>query len=172
MKKNNVKLYNLIFPIWLLWLIPIIWIVVLPANFIIDMIVIVVTMKYLKIQNIKENTKAVIFRVWMFGFIADFIGTALMFTANVIDFDYKTQIGKWWYSNISNAVSYNPFESIYAILWVTVSVIITGFFIYLFNYKFTLNKSNLDNNQKKKLALSLAVFTAPYLFYIPTTWFF
>jgi len=171
MKNNSVKLYNLIFPIWILWLIPITWIVVLPANFIVDLIVVVLTMKYLKVQNVKQHAKLVIFRVWIFGFIADFIGTVSMFMANVIDFDYETQLGKWWYSNISNAVSYNPFESFYAVLWVTVSVAISAFFIYLFNYKFCLKKSNLDNSQKKKLALSLAIFTAPYLFFIPTSWF-
>jgi hypothetical protein len=172
MKKNSIKLYNLIFPIWLIWLIPTTWIVVLPANFLLDLIVVVLTMKYLKIQDIKQNAKSVIFRVWIFGFVADFIGTAAMLIANVIDFDSGTQLGKWWYSNISNAVSYNPFESIYAVTWVTISVIITSFFIYLFNYKFCLKESNLDNSQKKKLALALAIFTAPYLFFIPTTWFF
>jgi len=172
MKKNSTKLYNMIFPIWLLWLIPITWIIVLPANFLIDLIVIILTMKYLKIQDIKQKAKSVIFRVWIFGFIADFIGTVAMFTANVIDFNYNTQFGKWWYNNISNSVSYNPFESIYAVLWVTVSVLITSFFIYLFNYKFCLKKANLDDSQKRKLALSLAIFTAPYLFYIPTAWFF
>ena len=88
-----------------------------------------------------------------------------MFLANIIEFNYETQFGKWWYTNISSAVSYNPFESIYAVLWVSVCVIIAAFFIYLFNYKFCLKKSNLDNEQKKKLALSLAIFTAPYLFY-------
>lgn len=172
MKKNSIKLYNLIFPIWLLWLIPITWIIVLPANFLIDLLVVVLTMKYLKVQDIKMNAKSVIFKVWIFGFIADFIGTASMFMANVIDFNYETQLGKWWYNNISNAVSYNPFESIYSVLWVTVCVIITAFLIYLFNYKFCLKESNLDNEQKKKLALSLAIFTAPYLFYLPTVWFF
>lgn len=172
MKKNSIKLYNLVFPIWLLWLLPITWIVVLPANFLIDLLVVVGTMKYLKIQDIKVNAKAIIFRVWIFGFIADFIGTAAMFIANIFDFNYETKLGKWWYNNISNAVSYNPFESIYSVLWVTVCVIITAFFIYLFNYKFCLKKSNLDSEQKKKLALSLAIFTAPYLFYIPTAWFF
>lgn len=172
MKKNSIKLYNLIFPIWLLWLIPITWIVVLPANFLIDLLVVVLTMKYLKVQDIKENVKSVILKVWIFGFIADFIGTASMFMANVIDFNYETQLGKWWYNNISNAVSYNPFENIYSVLWVTVCVIITSIFIYLFNYKFCLKKSNLGNEQKKKIALSLAIFTAPYLFYIPTYWFF
>lgn len=172
MKKNSIKLYNLIFPIWLLWLIPITWIVVLPANFLIDLLVIVLTMKYLKVQDIKMNAKSIILKVWIFGFVADFIGTASMFMSNVIDFNYETQLGKWWYNNISNAVSYNPFESIYSVLWVTVCVIITAYLIYLFNYKFCLKKLNLSNEHKKTIALSLAIFTAPYSFYIPTVWFF
>ena len=174
MKKNSVKLYNLIFPIWLLWVIPITWLVVLPANFLIDLLVVVLTMKYLKVQEIKMNAKSVILKVWIFGFIADFIGTAAMFMANVIDsnFDFNTPLGQWWYNNITNAVSYNPFENIYSLVWVTACVIITSCFIYLFNYKFCLKKSTLDDEHKKKLALSLAIFTAPYLFYLPTAWFF
>ena len=172
MKKKSIKLYNVIFPIWLLCLIPMTWVIVLPANFLIDLLVVVLTMKYLKVKEIKLNAKSVILKVWIFGFISDFIGTASMFIANVIDFNYETPLGKWWYNNITNAVSYNPFESIYAILWVTTCVIITSFFIYLFNYKFCLKKSTLDSEQKKKVALSLAIFTAPYLFYLPTAWFF
>ena len=172
MKKKSVKLYNLIFPIWLLWVIPTTWLVVLPANFLIDLLVVVLTMKYLKVKEIKLNAKSVILKVWIFGFISDFIGTASMFMANLIDFNYETLLGKWWYNNITNAVSYNPFESLYAILWVTGCVIITSFFIYLFNYQFCLKKSTLDSEQKKKVALSLAIFTAPYLFYLPTAWFF
>ena len=172
MKKKSIKLYNVIFPIWPLCLIPMTWLVVLPANFLIDLLVVVLTMKYLKVKEIKLNAKSVILKVWIFGFISDFIGTASMFIANVIDFNYETPLGKWWYNNIKNAVSYNPFESIYAILWVTTCVIITSFFIYLFNYKFCLKKSTLDSEQKKKVALSLAIFTAPYLFYLPTAWFF
>ena len=172
MKKKSIKLYNVIFPIWLLWLIPMTWVIVLPANFLIDLLVGVLTMKYLKVKEIKLNAKSVILKVWIFGFIADFIGTSAMFMANVIDFNYQTSLGKWWYNNITNAVSYNPFESLYAILWVTGCVIITSFFIYLFNYQFCLKKSTLDSEQKKKVALSLAIFTAPYLFYLPTAWFF
>ena len=63
MKKNSIKLYNVIFPIWLLWLIPITWLVVLPANFFIDLLVVVLTMKYLKVPDIKMNAKSVIFKV-------------------------------------------------------------------------------------------------------------
>ena len=172
MKKRGVTLYNLIFPIWLLWLIPMTWIVVLPANFIIDLLVVVITMKFLKVEEIKKNAKMIILRVYLFGFVADIIGTLVMFTANLISFSYETPMGKWWYHNISNAVSYYPFETIYSFLWVTVSVIITGILIYFFNYKFALKKVALDNRIKKKIALSLAIFTAPYLFYLPTSWFF
>lgn len=171
MKKNGVKLYNLIFPIWLLWLIPVTWVVVLPMNFFIDLTIVVLTMKYMRVSDIKQKVKSVILKVWLFGFVADFIGTAAMLISNVIDFNYETEIGKWWYKNISNAVSYNPFTSIYSVLWVTGCLIITAFFIYLFNFKFCLKKLDIDNSQKKKLSLSLAVFTTPYLFYLPTVWF-
>lgn len=115
-KSSNVKLYNLIFPIWILWLIPTTWIIVLPANYLIDLFVVALTLKYLKVQEIKQNIKSVILKVWIFGFVADFIGTAAMFMSNLINIDYETELGKWWYTNITNAVSYNPFQSIYSFL--------------------------------------------------------
>ncbi len=172
MKTNKIKLYNLIFPIWLLWLIPITWIIVLPANFLIDLVVVKLTLKFYHVSDIKRIAESIIVKVWVFGFIADFIGTAAMFMANVIDFDRQSYMKKWWYENISNAVSYNPFDSIYAVIWVTVSVVITACCIYFFNYKICLKKAELSNDLKKKLALSLSIFTAPYVFYLPTAWFF
>lgn len=173
MKTNTgVKLYNLIFPIWLLWLIPTTWIVVLPANFLIDLAVVLLTLKFLHVSDAKKITKSIIVKVWVFGFIADFIGTAAMFMSNIIDFDYQTHFGKWWYENITNAVSYNPFDSIYAFIWATVCVVITAYCIYFFNYKISLKKAELSNDLRKKLALSLSILTAPYIFYLPTAWFF
>lgn len=37
--RGRVKLYNLILPLWLLWLFPQTWIIVLPANFAVDLLV-------------------------------------------------------------------------------------------------------------------------------------
>ncbi len=173
MRKNNgVKLYNLIFPIWLLWLFPLTWIVILPANFLIDLLVVTLTLKFLKVQDIRQKVKPIIFKVWIFGFVADFVGTIAMFLSGLMDFDYETKLGKWWYENITNAVSYNPYHSIFAVLWVTASVIIAAFCIYWFNYKICLKKADLELSVKRKLSLSLAIFTAPYLFYLPTEWFY
>ncbi|HHW95318.1 MAG TPA: hypothetical protein GX736_05285 [Mogibacterium sp.] len=170
MKKNNIKLYNLFFPIWLLWLIPLAWIVILPANFVFDLLIVVLTMKYLKIEDIKINVKASIFYIWIFGFLADCIGCTLMYFA--YEFYPDTEFGEWWFDNISIPVASNPFENIYSFICVTVCVIVSAFFIYRFNHKTTLAGLNLPDEQKKKIALSLALFTAPYLFYLPTEWVF
>lgn len=172
MNKKDIKLYNLIFPIWFLLFLPYSWIVVLPANFLIDLTVTAVAMKCFKIDSIKQKVKSVILKVWIFGFAADFIGAAFMFASNIIEFGDNTTLNKWWYTNIISAVNYTPFKSIYGALWVAVCVIITAVFIYIFNYKICLKTLDIDADQKKKIALTLAICTAPYLFFIPTAWFY
>ncbi|MDK2808206.1 MAG: hypothetical protein PWP24_941 [Clostridiales bacterium] len=119
MNQKRGKLYNVIFPIWMLWLFPMTW-----------------------------------------------------FAVNFINFDMQTALGRCWYDNIVNPVNLNPFRSVYAVLWVTMCVVITAVFIYLFNYKFCLKKADMERKLKKKVALALAIFTAPYLFYLPTIWFY
>ncbi len=171
MQKSN-KLYNLIFPIWLLCVIPITWVVIIPANFIIDLTVIALTLKYLKVSNIKQIAKATIFKVWIAGFVSDFVGTAFMLLSTLIISDSSTPLGMWWHKNIASAVSYAPFSSIYSVVWITVCVVIAAVLIYFLNYKLSFKKIDLPKEIKHKLALSLAVFTAPYLFFLPTNWFF
>ena len=172
--KKQIKLYNVIFPIWLLWLFPITWIVILPANFLIDLAVVVITLKVLKINQVKDIAKKVILKVWIFGFVSDFIGVIGMFSVSLIDgaLGNQSPLRQWWSDHLVNAVTYNPFENIYSIIWVGICVLISGYLIYLLNYKVSFRKVDLSESIKKKLALSLAVFTAPYLFYLPTSLFF
>ena len=169
--KNSIKMYNLVFPIWLLWLFPLTWIVVLPGNFIIDSLVVLITLKLLKVSNIKNLYKKAILKVWGFGFLSDFIGTAIMFIPMLIEGKIPIAYREWWYKNLNSAVSYDPFKSGYAVAWIVMAIIITSFFIYLFNYKVSFKKLDIEEKSKKKLALSLAIFTAPYLFLLPTMWF-
>ena len=68
---KNIILYNMIFPLWLLWIIPSTWIVILPANFLIDLAVLLITMHCLKISGRKEIVKRSILKIWGFGFISD-----------------------------------------------------------------------------------------------------
>ena len=162
MKNKDVKLYNVIFPVWLLWFLPVTWIVVLPANFVIDLTVLFLTLKYLKIDNRKEICKKSILRVWLCGFAADIIGSIIMFMPTLLDVNY----------DFINSINMNPFESVGALIYVTICLFLAAACIFLFNYKFCLNHSGLDLEQKKKVALSVAIVTAPYLFYLPTEWFY
>jgi len=86
--------------------------------------------------------------------------------------DYETAFGRWWYENLTNAVSYNPFESIWAVLYVAACVAISGLLIYVFNDKIALRKLGLDEPIRKRVARNMAIFTAPYLFFLPTMWFY
>ena len=51
--KKECKFYNILFPIWMLILFPIAWVIIVPANFIIDSIVLFISMSLLKLSNKK-----------------------------------------------------------------------------------------------------------------------
>lgn len=163
---KQIKLYNVMFPIWLLWLFPLTWIVVLPGNFIIDCLVVVLAMKHLKIENVKAKTKKVIIRVWIMGFVADFIGCIGMFIFNLVEFD-----SKFVTNDFIAALVYNPFEHVGALLWAVFCTIVTAIIIYVFNYFWCLKKIEISDMERKKVALAVAIFTAPYMFFFPTEWF-
>ena len=54
--KKDVTLYNVIFPFWMLLLIPQVWLIVLPGNFLIDSLVLIISMFALKMDNKKQFT--------------------------------------------------------------------------------------------------------------------
>ena len=158
------RLYNVMFPIWMLLLFPQLWIITLPLNFLVDGAVLWFTLGALGIVQARRRKlcKRAIFLVWTLGFIADFIGAFFMFVWNIVDFEDVS---------FGNAIMYNPFQRVDSLLWVTFCVVLTGFIIYLFNRYIALRNLPLEDGILQRLSLSLAVFTAPYLFYLPTAWF-
>ena len=167
--QKSVKLYNVIFPIWLLILFPLTWVIVIPANFLVDSLIVYFGMKKLKVEEFKQKFKKSIVKVVCFGFVADIIGGFFMFCPNFLEF---SESRRWLYENIINPVMYNPFESVYALLWVLFCMALSSTAIYFFNYKFSFSKINIERAIKKKISLMLAIFTTPVLFLLPTQWFY
>lgn len=165
MKNKETRLYNVIFPLWMLLIFPQTWLVAAPANFIIDFAVLYFTMKKLGVEQPKEKTKKVIIKVWLCGFAADIVGGLLMFLSG--SGTGNTQ----FYKMVSRAM-YNPFKNIYAFGWTTMCVAIAAVIIYLLNFHFCLDKRQLEKAHTKKVSVAMAVITAPYLFLLPTTWFY
>lgn len=52
-------------------------------------------------------------------------------------------------------------------LWTLAAVVISGLFIYLFNRRMLRQNTFLREYQSRKLAVILAIFTAPWLFFLP-----
>ena len=159
MNKRIVKLYNIIFPMYMLWVVPPVIFIAAILNFIIDSIVILITEKVLKVKDIVSKYKKVILKVWGFGFLADFIGAFLLFLISAL-FE-KLDIP------IKYNIDYNPFGNIYAFIITMSCIIISGVLIYIFNKKFCYKKVDLTEREKHILALTMAILTAPYLFLLP-----
>jgi len=143
------KLYNVIFPVWLLWLYPLLWLIVIPGNFLIDSLVLLASMYILKINDKKQFYKKSILKIFSFGILSDIIGTLYMFLMMFI-FEIGTMGDE---------------------LSLTIpGVFISAVMIFIFNYFITFRK--IDNKQRLKLAIIFAVVTAPYTFLIPMNWIY
>ncbi len=144
---NRIKLYNVIFPFWMLFIFPIVWLFVLPGNFIIDSLVFVISMLILKIPDKKLTYKKHIFKIFCFGLLSDLIGAAYMFLmVAVFEIGY---MGDELYLTIP-------------------AIFLSSVLIFVFNFFITFKKCN--KSFKLKQSLIFAIVTAPYTFLIPTSW--
>jgi len=157
---KDIKLYNLIFPAWALFVFPVAWVVILPANFIIDSMVVLIVLKLLRASNIKGLYKKMIFKVWGLGFAADILGTICL----SIMIGFADDITHMKYRELSYGTTAYPL----GLILTSIAIIISGILIYAFNYYGHFKELDMEQAQKRKLALTLALTTAPYLMFLPT----
>jgi len=162
MKTKDIKLYNIIFPVYMLWLIPPVIFIVGILNFIIDSVVVLITEKILKLEDMFSKYKKVIFKVWIFGFLADFIGALFLFITSALFDDLNIPI--------KYNIDYNPFGNIYALIITVIGILIAGILIFIFNKKICFKKIDITEKQRFILSLVMAIVTAPYLFLLPMNW--
>ena len=150
MKGNNsTKLYNVLFPFWMILAFPQMWLIVLPGNFIIDSLVLIASLYILKISEKKVWYKKNILKVFAFGMLADIIGSAYMFLM-MAQFD----VG-------------NMGDELYLTL---PALVLSAGLIFVFNYFITFR--NTDEKLRLTLSLIFAIVTAPYTFLVPSSWLY
>ncbi len=164
---RQIKLYNLIFPIWFLLFFPPVIFITLIGNFIIDSLVILVcffVFKLVEIQNMKTFYKKSILKVWLFGFLSDIIGAAVLFIITVggdyLGLPYK----------LKSAIDYDPFSHPIAAIITISAILLSSVFIYLFNYNITFKNLITEKKLRFKVALTIAIVTAPWTFLLPIEW--
>lgn len=156
--KHEVRLYNVLFPIWMLFLWPPIWLVLLPGNFLIDSLVLLLAMTALGYAGRRAVWKSAIVKVWVLGFAADLAGAAVTLGLMLL-LDWL-------------APQWNTFLSPGGQLLVLPGIAVAGVLIYLLNRRFSFRKTQLTAGQIHRLSLALAVFTAPYTMLIPVEWIY
>lgn len=160
-QRKTVRLYNLLFPIWLLVFIPSwLWLFLIPANFLLDMLAEYLSLRYQKAENRKEVIRKTILPVCLAGFAADFAGSLLLFSLYFIPLTAE--------SEILYAAAYDPFSSPAAAALIFAAIGISGICIYLLDRRILKKSGLLNEAQVKCTALWLAVLTAPYTYLIPS----
>lgn len=151
MKKKDVRLYNVLFPVWMLVMLPSIWYIVIPGNFIIDSLVLILVMKVLKLENRFEFYQMHILPVFLLGFLADLLAAVPMW------------LSVYFWEDLGGPYGDSP-------LLTVPGVILGAALIWVFNYFISFRKC--DPVLRKKLALTFAIATAPYTFLIPSGWLY
>ena len=163
--KRDVKLYNVLLPIWILYFFPQVWIITLPGNLLIDCAVLLLTLAVLKHTQKKAVLKKLWWKFWLLGFLADFIGALFLFGCWYLSL-LPEPVGSWIDSIIPQAFL-NPFRTLPGFLYTLTGVVIAGVCIYFFDKRAMKSCTLLDGRQRHIVALTMAVVTAPWTFLIP-----
>ena len=147
--KNDIKLYNVLFPFWMLLLVPSLWLIVLPGNFVIDSLVLLAAMAIFRVAERKRWYKQYIVPIFCFGIRSDLIGSAYMLLMTVVF--QLGRMGDEWYLTVP-------------------AILIAAVAIFLLNYFVTFRRE--EKAIRLKMALTFAIVTAPYTFLIPSSWLY
>lgn len=160
--KKQTRVYNLFFPIWIIWLFPQVLVFVIPGNLAIDCAVLFFTLLALKHAQKGAVIKKLWWKFWLLGFAADLVGTAWMFLGWLLAVPFED----FWDDTLIY-IMYNPFGHPLAFLWTLIGVALSGVCVYLFDGRAMGSCELLDHRQRHVTALTMAIVTAPWLFFIP-----
>ncbi len=160
--KKQTRIYNVLFPIWLIWLFPQVLILVLPGNLAIDCAVLFLTLLALKHAQKGAVIGKLWWKFWLLGFAADLMGTAWMFLGWLLAVPFED----FWDDTLVY-IMHDPFGHPLAFLWTLAGVAAAGACIYCFDRRAMRELDLLSHREKHIVALAMAIATAPWLFFLP-----
>ena len=166
--KKEVRLYNVLFPVWFIWLFPQVFLIVAPANLLVDGLVLSLTLAALKHPAKWAALKALIWKFWVRGFLADFMGVLFLLPGVFLPVILPNVPA---IKGMDAAMMGNPFLHPLAFLWMLASVGLAGVCIYFFDRRAMEEYPLLSPREKHIVALTMAIVTAPWLFFVPMYWY-
>ena len=155
MKKEE-RLYNLILPVWMLWLFPAAWPIILGGNLLVDGLVLLGALTVLKLADRRRLMKTLLPRIYFLGFAADAVGVLFLFLI-------ASAVPQASYPIFSGTNGQIRPVALFATL---AGVLTAAVCIYWFDRAALKKEEALTADQRRKIALALAVLTAPWTFFI------
>lgn len=154
--KKEIRLYNILFPVWMLvWWPSWLWLILIPLNYGVDALVLHLSLPRDADRRAFGRKNA--WKICLAGFLSDFLGSALLFALYVMDLS----------GDFSYHIAYDPFGSIPALLTALAAAALSAGAIFLLD-RWILRRAGLDAEGARRAARNLAIFTAPYLFLFPS----
>ena len=181
MKKKDTKLYNMIFPPYLLvalGAVPWLSALVIFGNLAIDSIVLlIITLILFKRMNWKFFLKRV-FVVWIIGFLGDIAGIIFLLIGSHIGYPYivshseSDDIMYKMMDGMNNVTNHPGDLNIYSYILLWLGILVAAAGIFFFDYYFVFRREWIPKKKSIIAALTIAVLTAPYTFLIPNSFFY
>lgn len=115
--KHEMKLYNVLFPVWLLMFFPQILIPVLAGNFLIDSAVVLLVLRKLRGEWAWNEWKRSIFLVWGLGFVSDIAGAFVMLLPLLLSVTLEgSSVYPVFEEQLLRGLMMNPFHSVWSFL--------------------------------------------------------
>lgn len=152
------KLFNLVFPTYILLLFPAYFILALLISMLIAIISLIIS--FFNLKNVKDKHKLFkenILKVWVISLITDFIGFGILY------------LSKYIMPNISYYVLYNPYKSAYSMIYVIITILIVALISLCLNIKYVFKNIKLKNKQRFYTCLIIVAINLPYSFLLPNT---
>ena len=169
MNNNDKRLYNVLFPFWLLVLFPsYLWLILIPANYLIDRIVLRWSLGDMPDKGLfcRKNT----WKICLAGFLGDLVGAIALFFISELLLGLGGD-GTTFIEKAGDGIMFDPFTNVLSFLIVAAAIALSAVCIYNLD-KEILGKTELEPGQVKRAASRLALLTAPYLYLIPSRWFY
>ena len=178
---RSVTLHNIIFPVWMiLWIPSFLWLLVIPANYLVDRLVFTLSARRDHPERDAAFFRQHTWKLWLAGFAADFVGAAILLGIALIPdwLGYVTGAGTqagflgWFTRHVGTPVMFNPFTDVFALAAVLLVIALSGWLIYAFDRAILKKAGAFTPAEASRIARNMAVFTAPYLYLLPVTWFY
>ncbi|MBQ5953050.1 MAG: hypothetical protein IJL47_03265 [Lachnospiraceae bacterium] len=145
----------------------------LPINLAVTALLLFLTLHFSKASDVKGTLKKTVLPSFLYGLLADLCGVVFRFLPLLLEkltgalgwIGISDYLGKYWSDVVLFNIYMNHQER--SLTWIALSIVLSGFLVFVFNYHFALKKGIPDGKLRKRCSIILAVVTAPYSFSNP-----